>query len=125
MSFIRRALVVKTSTPWWVVLALVWTSLAPNLAQAVVSQSGRAGFEVCTSTGLLLVVSPESANVHADTPVCDWATHMGGLSSLLPGNASLSLPFAGVYDWQGLAVNTRAPGVTWTLFHSRAPPFAL
>ena len=120
----------RRTAAWLAWLAVVWSALAPTLAQAwVAHQAPPAWVEVCTATGMLWVQA--DTGVTTDTAPsepspskhCPWCTPHRDAACGPSAQTSLALP-ARLTDLPPAFYRSAHAATVWLPAQSRAPPCA-
>jgi Protein of unknown function (DUF2946) len=114
-------------TAWFLVWAMVLSTLMPLTAQAVVApRLGSTPFELCTSTGMVVLQTADASTSEPGltlSVVCSWCLLQCG-SAALP-SPHHSVPLLQVAHARPLALYTSAYlQPQWRAAQSRAPPLA-
>ena len=114
---------------WIAILAVLWGVLAPSLSHFLVSSSGQAWIEVCTSTGTKLIAvdtdeAPDDQKNNIHTGVhCPYCRLQQDLPAVAHAPGVLVLADGTVRGVPAPpALTPPLPAAVWPAHHSRAPP---
>lgn len=132
MSFLR---VYRRFTAALAMLVMVFSVLAPTVAQAVVNASGQAQWvEVCSASGMVWVKASDGTErgAQSETPTnpmgdmsepCPWCTLHGGAAGIPGQPLAFVGPIQGAERPPAFLFSATVTGV-WAVAHARAPPAA-
>jgi hypothetical protein len=115
-------------TAWLAMLALVLSTLAPTLAQAVAASSDRSDWvQICSATGMVWVqadlaaADPDSAPLADMGMQCPWCSLHSPAAGLPPAPA-LGVASAAPASLASRFAGTPPPTSVWIAAPARAPP---
>jgi hypothetical protein len=117
-------------TAWLAMFAMLWSAIAPTLAQAAVASSGSpAWVEVCSTSGVVWVrvdnaadaSTTESAPMAKAASGCAWCL-LQGSADVPPTHATTALVTQAPGALPGGMFASIVPAAVWSAAQSRAPP---
>jgi hypothetical protein len=115
---------------WLACFAILFAALAPSVSHAVNAANGQAWAEICTASGVAMVMVGDDGASPAE-PLTKQSLHLehcpfccshGGSLALLPGAGMAIPPIATQEARPSLFFHSPHPLPIWTSAQSRAPP---